>query len=677
MDLLMIVLLLMVSLLASTIISHIFPAIPTALTQVALGIIITLATGNYSFELGAEWFLLLFVAPILYNDGRFTPLKSFWGMKSLILGNAFVLVILTTLGCGYIIHALIPDIPLAAAFALGAILSPTDAVAVSGIAKRIKIPEQVMLLVKGESLINDASGLVAFKFALAAVVTGVFSLKAAASNFSYVFVVGAASGLILGVLVTTLRFRLRIAGIHDVVYHTLLQVLAPFAIFIFTEHVLHASGVIAVVIAGILHSSIKQRTETYFAEEQLVTENTWSMVLFILNGFVFFLLGMNIPSSMMDIFAQSEINGWLAVGYVLVVGLSILLIRLVWTFFASRYTYYLLNQKTAEKPQLRLDLITTLTGVRGAVTMAGVLTIPFSLANGDAFPQRSLIIFIAAGVILLLFIMATIGLPLLSKAEMAEDETAERQLGAAKTKLLLTAIRKIKEELTEPGKPAAIELLREYTLGFQQNFSGQHVHEHYLADYNQQFNEIRLQAIQMQRTYVDDLADNQQIDQWVYDRVVHFLDVQEAGLVNGLRSSTRLFMRRVKHSGTRLARTIQQDRHEKERLLVVYNRMQMTLIEVAISGLEQLEKTVAQPEYFFAVRLDYENLLRRFNRNRELHDEEFIIHKAELRLKVLDAERQMIRMMYETGEINKAQEKNLRRNSNFIESILLFENMEG
>lgn len=672
MDLLMLVLLLMLSLLVSTIISHYVPAIPTALTQVLLGILITLATGNESFELGAEWFLLLFVAPILYNDGMHFPLKGLWGMKSLIFGNAFVLVILTTLGCGYMIHALIPAIPLAAAFALGAILSPTDAVAVTGIAKRIHIPESILLLVKGESLINDASGLVAFKFALAAAITGVFSFKAAALNFSYVFAVGAVSGLILGILITTVRFKLRKAGIQDVVFHTLLQVLTPFAIFILTEHVLHASGVIAVVIAGILHASVKQHTETLFAQEQLLTENTWSMTLFILNGFVFFLLGMNIPSSMRDIFAESSTEGWLAVGYVLVIGLTILLIRLVWSYATSRLTYYRTKPRPAAKPQLRLDLVTTLTGVRGAVTMAGVLTIPLTLESGDAFPQRPLIIFLAAGVVLLLFILATFGLPLLSKPEMAEGKLAGAQLGAAKTQLLLTAVRKIAEEMTETNKQAAIELMHEYTVAFRLSFSEEPGHEQHVADWDKRLNEIRLKAVGMQRDYVEEQAAKRSIDPWVYDRLVQYLDGQEAGLVNDLRS----VMRRVRHSGKRLTHTLQQNQLSRAQLREMYQRFVIKLTEVTISGLEQYGRTVPEPEYVFVVLLENEGLLRRLSRNRDQHDEEYEREKGELRMKVIDAERQMIRRMYDKGEIDKEQEKKLRRNSNYLEGILLLEHVE-
>lgn len=422
MDLLTIIFLLMLGLLISNIVGHYIPFVPMALTQIVFGIIIELIIGDYDFQIGAEWFLLLFVAPLLYNDGRHFSREELWGMKSQIFGNAFILVILTTILCGYVINRLIPGIPIAAALALAAILSPTDPVAVNGIAKRIRIPERVMILVRGESLINDASGLVAFKYAIAATVTGYFSLREAILDFSYTFLIGAIAGMLLGLLITFVRFTLHKNGINDTVFHSLLQILTPFGVYLITEDVLHASGVIAVVAAGIIHSIVREHTETYMAQEQLLTENTWSMVLFVLNGFVFLLLGMNIPTAMVDIISNPDIGNWLAFGYVAVIGLTILAIRFIWSYVSKAYNYYF-KKSDSEKPEIREAIITTLAGVRGAVTMAGVLTIPAFLGNGEIFPARSLLIFTAAGVILLLLILATVFLPLLCKKEAPDGST--------------------------------------------------------------------------------------------------------------------------------------------------------------------------------------------------------------------------------------------------------------
>lgn len=274
--------------------------------------------------------MLLFIAPLLYNDGRNYPRDELWRMKGAILSNAILLVFLTTLGGGFFIHWLIDEIPLAAAFALAAILSPTDPVAVNGIAKRVRLPKKVLNLVRGESLINDASGLVAFNYAITAVVTGYFSWQEAALDFSYKFVAGGILGLVLALLLIGIRLALRRQGIIDVTFHTLLQILTPFFIFIISEDVLHASGVIAVVVAGIIHSLVREQTATLVAEEQVLTENIWTILLFILNGIVFLLLGMSIPASMSGILENPEMGLGLIFSYVIAIGLVILGIRFIW-----------------------------------------------------------------------------------------------------------------------------------------------------------------------------------------------------------------------------------------------------------------------------------------------------------------------------------------------------------
>ena len=674
MNLLTIILLLMVSLLISNIVSHYIPMIPTALTQVILGIIIAVISGNYSFEIGAEWFLLLFVAPLLYNEGRHFPRDDLWGMRGQIFGNAIILVILTTLGCGYIINLLIPGIPIAAAFALAAILSPTDPVAVNGIAKRIRLPEKVMVLVRGESLINDASGLVTFNYAIAAVVTSYFSLKDAIFDFSYTFLVGAVSGIFLALLIIFIRFKLRKSGINDTVFHSLLQLLTPFGIFIITEDIFRASGVIAVVAAGIIHAVIKERTETQNAEEQLLTENLWSMVLFVLNGFVFILLGMDIPSAMIDIISDHKIGNGLAFGYIAVIGFTALGIRFAWTFLTAFYNYYIKKKRNAEKPEIKIILTTTLTGVRGAVTMAGVLTIPALLSNGDLFPARPLIIFIAAGVILMLLILATVFLPMLCKNEAIEEGATERNdLTRAKNKLLLSAIKKIKAETTKENEFAALELIDEYNISFQKNLSGQNTGEQPGAMYNQKMNEAHLMALNLQRKYVHRLFTNGEINTGVYDTITKFLDYREETMEFNLRFGILHFIRRTMHDFGRLKGKHTRPESTDYDQLHAARDIQQKSMYAAVEELEEYSKTLEQPEYIYAVILVYEKMLKRFRRPENRYNEGFEEQKEELRLMVLDAERTEISRMYEAGEISLAQDKELRRFTNYIESIILYE----
>lgn len=677
MNVLMTVLLLLLCLLISNIISHYTPFIPTALTQIAFGIIIALLFRNFTLEIETEWFLLLFIAPLLYNDGRRFPREELWRLRVPIFGNAIVLVLLTTIGGGYFIHWLIPNIPLSAAFALAAILSPTDPVAVNGIAKRIHIPEKVLNLVRGESLINDASGLVAFNYAVAAVVTGYFSLKAAVINFSYMFIVGAIVGLLLGILITWIRFLLRKQGINDVTFHSLLQIMTPFVIFIIAEELLHASGVIAVVTAGIFHSLVKEKIATLVAEEQVLTENIWSLVLFVLNGVVFLLLGLNIPSSMAEAVANPNIGNWLIIGYVLAIGVVILGIRFGWAYLFSYYENHFMKSKVIGKPNLRMSLLTSLTGVRGAVTMAGVLSIPYIISSGAAFPERSLILFLAAGVILFTLVAATVFLPLLSKSKIVEGE-ANHYIGIneAKRNILLAAIRKIKEEVDEENETAAYELMTEYKRKFRQIQPKRDSAVHYSDDFQQKVTEIRLLALKAERNYIHELLEKKGLDEELFQTFEKSLDYREEALSNTMRSRTLYLLGLGKRAWRRFRLYYRKDKETRMAKLRLSRGIQLKAIKAALLFLKGYAKKTERPDAVKLVIVDYQRIMDQLKRPTTRFNEKSEEQKEELRLKVMDIERAEIHSMYESGEISRDQARELRRFINYIESVTLYEHME-
>lgn len=171
-------------------------------------------------------------------------------------------------------------------------------------------------------------------------------------------------------------------------FHSLLQIMSPFIIFIITEELLHASGVIAVVVAGLIHTLVNERTETMIAEEKVLTENIWSIVLFVLNGGVFLLLGLNIPSSMIESVKNPNISNKLIIGYVIAIGFIILGIRFAWSYFISTYDNLRNHKNDGDGPSLKTSIITSLTGVRGAVTMAGVLSIPYLVIESVTLYQH-------------------------------------------------------------------------------------------------------------------------------------------------------------------------------------------------------------------------------------------------------------------------------------------------
>lgn len=677
MDLLLIVLLLLFCLLISNIVSHYTPFIPTALIQVALGVILILIFEDISFEIETEWFLLLFIAPLLYNDGRHFPREELWRMRGPILGNAIILVLLTTIGGGYFIHWLVPPIPLTAAFALAAILSPTDPVAVNGIAKRIHIPEKVLNLVRGESLINDASGLVAFNYAVAAVVTGYFSLQEAIFDFSYKFVAGAVLGLVLGLLIIGLRLLLRKQGISDVTFFTLLHVLTPFLIFIITEDILHASGVIAVVVAGIVHSLVRERTETLIAEEQVLTENIWTIILFILNGVVFLLLGLNIPTSMKGILEDPNSPLWRILLYVVLISLVILGIRFVWSYLFAVYEHRFSRSDDVAKPNLKTTLFVSLTGVRGTVTMVGVLSIPFVLENGDDFPNRSLILFLAAGTILFTLIAATIFLPLLSRGVMEEGESdAEMDLEEARKRVLLASIRKIKDEITDENEPVAYELLDEYNIRLNQIEPNDRLIEQNSMKYQRKLKEIRLMALKEERKYIEDVKQKQGMDTELYDAFTKSLDRREQAIEKNVRAFTIYMQGKLIRAWRRFRGHYVKDEETRLIKLQLGKDIQVEALQTALRKLETRLEEEPKKEIVQKIITEYKRMITGLKTPESFYNENYEVQKEELRIIVMDTGRAEIHQMYGEGKITREQSKELRRYVNYLESVTLHEQIE-
>lgn len=672
MDILMTILLLITALLISNIIGHYTPFIPTALVQVVLGVILVFLFEDISFDIETEWFLLLFIAPLLYNDGRHFPREELWRMKGPILGNAVLLVLITTVGGGFFIHWMIDEIPLAAAFALAAILSPTDPVAVNGIAQRIHIPQKVLNLVRGESLINDASGLVAFNYAVTAVVTGYFSLSEAALDFSYKFVAGALLGLVLGFLVIWIRYIIRQQGINDVTFLSLLHIMTPFLVFIITEDVLHASGVIAVVVAGIVHSLVRERTETLVAEEQMLAENIWTIILFVLNGIVFLLLGLNIPSSMSGVLENPNINEWVLLGYVVALSLVILGIRFVWGYLFSVYEYRFGKMENAAKPSLKTTLFVSLTGVRGTVTMVGVLSIPFLTETGEDFPNRSLIVFLAAGTILFTLIAATILLPLLSRGSMEEGEQTDYlETEEARRRVLLASIKKIKAEMTEENEVAAYELMDEYKIRLQQTLDESSMMDN-TKKYRRKLKELRLAALAVEKEHIEKRQKNG-LNSEVYEAFQKSLSRREEAIKHNIRSLTVHLRGKLIRAWKRFRGQYLKDEETRLVQIQMGKDIQLEALLAAREFLEEHEKTAGYKELTDAVISDYNRMISGLQRPESQYNEQFDLQKEELRIIVMDTGRAEINRLYTEGDITRDQARELRRFVNYIESITLME----
>ena len=279
----------------------------------------------------SELFLVLLIAPLLFDESRNADKRAMWTNKGAIVSLAIGLVLVTVLAVGFVLHWIEPSIPLAAAFALGAALGPTDAVAVSSLSKEVKLSKRQETLLSGEALINDASGVVSFQFAIAAATTGAFSLVDASASFVASFFGGIAMGLVLGgVAVLAMRF-IRMRGYESVTTHVVFEVFTPFFVFMAAESI-HVSGILAVVAAGLLTTFAPKPISSMTTKLELASSSVWDVLGFVANGVVFVLLGMELPQAILPGWNDFEMNNSLVIGASLTIVALLVVVRFLWFF---------------------------------------------------------------------------------------------------------------------------------------------------------------------------------------------------------------------------------------------------------------------------------------------------------------------------------------------------------
>ncbi len=426
-------------------------AIPLPLIQIALGALLSWPQKGLHIAFDPELFLLLFIPPLLFADGWRIPKREFFALYKPILKLALGLVLFTVIGLGYLIRWMIPEIPLTVAFALAAVVSPTDAVAVSAITRNLGMPAQTMHVLEGESLLNDASGLVALKFAVAATLTGLFSWSDVAKDFMWMALGGLGAGALIGwgfaVARDTVTRRLGDVAATQMV---LLLVLLPFAAYIVGERI-GVSGILAAVAAGIT-TNFADLSRSDFVAERMQTEGTWTMVESAFNGAIFLLLGLQLPSIIGVTLQEAGHRWWIPAGYALAISSALLALRWIWLTLGVQGSLWRAHRegKMTEKPSYLLTLATTLAGIRGAVTLAGALSVPLLLNNGQPFPGRDLLIFLATATILFTLVIGSVGLPLVlrSMPSPGEPESAreERHARLAACKAAIAGMALVKEQ---------------------------------------------------------------------------------------------------------------------------------------------------------------------------------------------------------------------------------------
>ena len=451
------VLIVLTCVVASSVIDK-FVNVSIPVIQVIIGLLVALILPSVQeIHLESELFMLLFIAPLLFNETRETNIRALLLNLNSILSLAIALVVVSVLSVGYALHLMVPSIPLAAAFALASALGPTDAATVTALKSNIHLTHRQQTLLSGESLINDASGVVAFQFSVAAAVTGAFSLVDAAGSFTVLFVGGVAMGIVTGFAFSAINAMLGRLGYEDTVANVLYEVLTPFLVYLLAE-TFHVSGVLAVVAAGLVIAlPRRQSNKALFARQKLVSDSTWKVISFLINGTIFVFLGMQLPLAVLP-GTNGGLNILQILGIVVVITLFMHGVRFAWLYALETYKLHkgghlctgkddandsedTHGEKTDEQPKptcaikpisitsaelIKNVLVTTIAGAKGAVTLSIILTLPLTTQSGAAFPQRDLLITIAAGVILATLFLADNLLPVLSKSPEAVSDLPER-----------------------------------------------------------------------------------------------------------------------------------------------------------------------------------------------------------------------------------------------------------
>ncbi len=514
--------------------------LPLPLVQIALGALLAAVT-DLGAPLNPDLFFLLFLPPLLFLDGWRIPKEGLLRDRTTILRLAFGLVIFTVLGVGVFIHWMIPDMPLPVAFALAAILSPTDAVAVSSVAARVRIPKRLMHILEGESLLNDASGLVCMRFAVAAALTGSFSLAAASLTFLWLVVGGVLAGLGVCWAILAIKSWLSQHYGEETGSEILISLIIPFSAYLVAEH-LGGSGILAAVVAGIF-MSYSEQTGQALASTRMRRSIVWDALQFTLNGVMFVLLGEQLPQIISGAVVAVQEAGhrdpiWLVV-YVLAITLALAALRFLWVWVSLRLTIFRASRKgePSQTPGWRLIAAMSLAGVRGAITLAGILTLPYVLENGDPFPARALAIFLAAGVIILSLLAASTCLPyLLRDITLPPEPRHQRQEDEARSKAAEAAIRAVeaaqhrlsaRDDAADLYAPAALRVMDLYRQRIE-SLSSDALEE---ADDHLVQKEIERQfwltGLQAERAEIFRLARSHDLPEETVTKLVHEIDLLE------------------------------------------------------------------------------------------------------------------------------------------------------
>jgi CPA1 family monovalent cation:H+ antiporter len=499
-------------------------AYPIVLVLGGLALSFTNVFSNITID--PELIFFIFLPPLLYEAAWQTSWKEFWKWRRVITSFAFPIVIITSCVVAFASHALIPGFTLALGFLLGGIVSPPDAISATTIMRQVKAPKVLMSIVEGESLLNDASSLIVFRFALVAIVTGQFQMSQAIGSFFLVITLGTAIGIAIGLIFYAIHRWLPTTPSIEII----LSFLAPYCMYYAAEH-FHFSGVLAVVAGGLLLSSKRHVMLSYQGRVQ--GSNVWSTIGFILNGIVFLLIGLQLPYITREV---EEVSLMQAIIYGLIISLVLIVTRICCTLGASAFTRFMGHFITVadRNPGWRMPFIFGWSGMRGVVSLAAALSIPVLVQPGQAFPYRNLILVITFIVILVTLVFQGLTLPWVMRklnivGNGGEDHEQELIIRKTITETSLNFLEQShgsEQQLNEHLKMLSAKLRNDLAI-FQQDVT---VFNNESKGLLVQYHTIYLALLDEQRKALHQLNQKEEYDEELIRKYLSLVDLEETKL---------------------------------------------------------------------------------------------------------------------------------------------------
>ncbi|PEJ59024.1 sodium:proton antiporter [Bacillus sp. AFS002410] len=650
MEIFELILLMLSGVFISNVVSRLIPSISVPLIQVGLGICLAIPLSGHSIELNPELFLLLFMAPLLFNDGANVNKKALWAVRKPILLLSVGLVFLTVAILGYFIHWMIPIIPFPACFALAAALAPTDAIAVSAMANKIKISHKILNILEGESLINDASGLVSFQFAVAALITSSFSIFQASTSFLFLSLGGVVLGAFLSFLKILLMRWFRQLGIENTISFILMELLLPFLIFVVAEH-FGVSGILAVVSGGIVHSFSYKHMNPEIVQLNLLSKNTWSVLTFSLNGLVFILLGTQIPIILQTVRQKNYISSDTLLIYILSITLVLLALRFIWVYFFNNFES---DSANSFKSKLKTTSLYTISGVRGTITLVSALSLPIELSVGKYFLERDLLIIISAGVILTTLLLANFTLSLF--APKKERITGQKDY-TKEIEILREVIEKIKSYQTEENDVEIAEIIHIYNNRILSLTSS--------TDLNSHVKLLNRYILEMQIEDTKNLLKNRQISLQIAFPTLKRSNKRLYFLTKDKRYKADTFYMELLNNNLHVGNFIPRSFEENRRQLI---KLKNSNNQFVLEKLKELKSSTVPQEITDVFIKKYTQQIEKTSERLSITNEYF----QEWLDFASQIEREVIQHNYEKGEINRNELKEFRQHLLMLENVIQF-----